>query len=113
MNNSHNSRQATLQTSNIIKPFVTSRDVFAEQDRVGAEVHGPQRHRAVNPGEFPDALGPFDHVAAEVGGQHCAVGAFRAAELLPRRDLDRRLAGNVGDEKVERDVLAVHVIVDP
>ena len=87
--------------------------VFAEQNRVGPEVDRPQRHRPVNPGKFPDAFRPFDHVTAEVCGQHGSVGAFRTAEFLARSDFDRRFAGDIGNKEVERNVLAVHMIVNP
>jgi len=113
-----------LQAPDLVKPLVIGRQVLAEQNRVGAEVDRAQRHRAagiprggaaagVNPGEFPDALGALDHVSTEVCRKNRAVGTLRTAKLLTRRHLDRRFSGDVCDEKVERNVLAVHVIVHP
>jgi len=102
-----------LQTSDIIKPLVIGRDVFAEQNRVSSKVNRPQGHRAVNSSEFPDALRSLNHVATEVCRQHGSVGTFRTSELLAWRDFDWRFAGDVGNEKVERNVLAVHVVINP
>ena len=45
--------------------------------------------------------------------QHVEGLTLGALELLARRDLDRGFGGRVRDEEVHREILAVHVIVDP
>jgi len=104
---------ATLQTANITEQFVLWGEIVPEQYGICSEVDSPEGHKPIDVRELVDALRPLYHVTPYVRRQRNAIGTFRTTKFLSRSDLDGRLASDIGQHEVERDVFTVEMFIYP